>query len=112
MTGEITLTGQVLPIGGIREKSLAAQRAGLKRVIMPRENEPDLAELPPETKRELEFVLVDSIEEVFAAAFDGNGATQTEPVPVPVPVKEKAAAQPSVNVASSRSHAAVSPPRS
>jgi ATP-dependent Lon protease len=108
MTGEITLTGQVLPIGGIREKSLAAQRAGLKRVIMPRENEPDLAELPTETKRELEFVLVDSIDEVFEAAFDGKGATRSKPVPV----KEKAAAQPSVNVASSRSHASVSPPRS
>src|SRR5205085_11522327 len=81
MTGEITLTGQVLPIGGIREKSLAAQRAGLKRVIMPRENEPDLAELPPETKRELEFVLVDSIEEVFAAAFDGNTSGRATPVP-------------------------------
>src|SRR5213075_3308188 len=90
MTGEITLTGQVLPIGGIREKSLAAQRAGLKRVIMPRENEPDLAELPAETKRELEFVLVDSIDEVFEAAFDGKGATRSKPVPV----KEKAAAQP------------------
>jgi ATP-dependent Lon protease len=108
MTGEITLTGQVLPVGGIREKSLAAQRAGLKRVIMPRENEPDLAELPTETKRELEFVLVDSIDEVFEAAFDGKGATRSKPVPV----KEKAAAQPSVNVASSRSHASVSPPRS
>jgi ATP-dependent Lon protease len=108
MTGEITLTGQVLPIGGIREKSLAAQRAGLKRVIMPRENEPDLAELPTETKRELEFVLVDSIDEVFEAAFDGKGATRSKPVPV----EEKAAAQPSVNVASSRSHASVSPPRS
>ena len=75
MTGEITLTGQVLPIGGIREKALAAQRAGLKRVIMPRENEPDLEELPPETRKELEFVLVDSVEEVFQAAFDGKRAT-------------------------------------
>jgi ATP-dependent Lon protease len=72
MTGEITLTGQVLPIGGIREKTLAAQRAGLKRVILPRENEPDLAELPEETRKALEFVLVDSVEDVFEAAFDGK----------------------------------------
>jgi ATP-dependent Lon protease len=70
MTGEITLTGQVLPIGGIREKVLAAQRAGLKRVILPRENEPDLGELPAETRDAVEFVLVDSVEEVFEAAFD------------------------------------------
>jgi ATP-dependent Lon protease len=108
MTGEITLTGQVLPIGGIREKALAAQRAGLKRVIMPQENEPDLAELPPETKRELEFLLVDSIEDVFAAAFDGKVDGRAKPVPM----KEKAAAQASLNVASSRSQAPVSPPAS
>ena len=110
MTGEITLTGQVLPIGGIREKSLAAQRAGLKRVIMPRENEPDLAELPAETKRELEFVLVDTIDEVFEAAFNGSNATRSKPVAV----SERAAAQPagSANVVSSRSQASVSPPRS
>jgi ATP-dependent Lon protease len=108
MTGEITLTGQVLPIGGIREKSLAAQRAGLKRVIMPRENEPDLAELPAETKRELEFVLVDSIDQVFDAAFDGKAASRS----TPIRVNEKAAAQPSVNVASSRSQGPVSPPAS
>ena len=77
MTGELTLTGQVLPIGGLREKVLAAQRAGLKRVVLPRENESDLADLPAETKRELDFVLVDSIEEVLAVAFaDGAvGAT-------------------------------------
>jgi ATP-dependent Lon protease len=69
MTGEITLTGQVLPIGGIREKVLAAERAGLKRVILPRDNGPDLADLPPETKDELEFILVDHVEEVLEHAF-------------------------------------------
>jgi ATP-dependent Lon protease len=80
MTGELTLTGQVLAIGGLREKVLAAQRAGLKRVIMPRENEQDLDDLPAETRRELDFVLVDSIEQVLEVAFEngtpstGNGA--------------------------------------
>ena len=74
MTGEITLTGQVLPIGGIREKSLAAQRAGLKRVILPRENEPELVELPPETREAIQFIPADTIEDVFAAAFDGRPA--------------------------------------
>jgi ATP-dependent Lon protease len=89
MTGEITLTGQVLPIGGVREKVLAAERAGLKRVIVPSENEPDLEELPPETKKELEFVLVDSIDEVFDAAFDGR--TRARPKPVAVNERERAA---------------------
>jgi ATP-dependent Lon protease len=74
MTGEITLTGQVLPIGGVREKVLAAQRAGLGRVILPRENEHDLEELPAETREALEFVLADSIEDVLGAAFSTNGA--------------------------------------
>jgi ATP-dependent Lon protease len=71
MTGEITLTGQVLPIGGVREKTLAAQRAGIKRVVLPHENEPDLEELPKETHSELDFVLADTLEDVLAAAFDG-----------------------------------------
>src|SRR5213076_2648594 len=87
MTGEITLTGQVLPIGGVREKTLAAQRAGLERVILPRENEPDLEELPEETKRALEFTLVDSIDEVFDAAFDGQRTAR----PKPAVVREAAA---------------------
>jgi ATP-dependent Lon protease len=77
MTGEITLTGQVLPIGGLREKSLAAQRAGLKRVIFPRENEPDLEELPPEARDAIEFVPADTIDDVFAAAFDGRRRSRT-----------------------------------
>jgi ATP-dependent Lon protease len=107
MTGEITLTGQVLPIGGIREKTLAAQRAGLKRVILPRENEPDLAELPAETKRELDFVLVDSIDQVFDAAFDGAPVER----PKPTPVRDRQAAA-SLKDVSSRSQAPVSPPLS
>jgi ATP-dependent Lon protease len=78
MTGEITLTGQVLPIGGLREKSLAAQRAGLKRVIFPRENEPDLDDLPPETRAALEFIPVDRIQEVFEAAFTGKRRTRPQ----------------------------------
>ncbi|MDQ2984583.1 MAG: endopeptidase La [Actinomycetota bacterium] len=71
MTGEITLTGQVLQIGGLREKVLAAQRAGVKKVIVPHENEPDLEELPKETREELEFVLADTLDDVLEAAFDG-----------------------------------------
>ena len=77
MTGEITLTGQVLSIGGIREKSLAAQRAGLKRVILPRENVAELSELPPETREALEFIPADTIEDVFTAAFDSARPART-----------------------------------
>ena len=83
MTGELTLTGQVLPIGGVREKALAAQRAGLTRMILPRENEHDLDDLPAETRAELEFVLVDSIEQVLEAAF-GHAGSATAPAATPV----------------------------
>jgi len=72
MTGEITLSGQVLPIGGLREKVLAAQRAGIPKVLFPSENQPDLEELPAETREELEFIPVDWIEEVLEVAFDGS----------------------------------------
>jgi ATP-dependent Lon protease len=68
MTGEITLTGLVLPIGGVKEKVLAARRAGIRRVILPKENAKDLRELPDHVRAEMEFILVEHIDDVFAAA--------------------------------------------
>ncbi|KKL56521.1 hypothetical protein LCGC14_2244590 [marine sediment metagenome] len=67
MTGEITLRGKVLPVGSVRDKVLAAHRAGLKRVVLPDENEKDLAEVSEEVRAELEFVLVDHVDEVLNA---------------------------------------------
>jgi ATP-dependent Lon protease len=74
MTGEITLTGQVLPIGGVREKVLAAKRAGCTTVIVPKENEPDLEELPKEAKEQMRFVAAERIEEVLDVALAGSEA--------------------------------------
>jgi ATP-dependent Lon protease len=68
MTGEITLTGLVLPVGGIKEKILAARRAGIRRVILPKQNEKDLRDLPEHVRAEMEFVLVERVEEVLSAA--------------------------------------------
>jgi ATP-dependent Lon protease len=68
MTGEVTLTGQVLPIGGVKEKALAAQRAGIKRVILPGRNEGDVAEIPEHQREGLEFVYCETIEDALAAA--------------------------------------------
>jgi ATP-dependent Lon protease len=68
MTGEVTLTGQVLPIGGLKEKSLAAQRAGIKRVLVPERNEGDVAEIPERERSELEFVYVDEVSKAIEAA--------------------------------------------
>ena len=68
MTGEVTLTGQVLPVGGLKEKSLAAQRAGIKRIIVPERNEGDIAEIPEHERPGLAFVYVDSIEKALEAA--------------------------------------------
>ncbi len=69
MTGEVTLTGQVLPIGGLKEKALAAERAGIKRVLVPARNEGDVAEIPDRQREGLEFVLLDTIEDALAGAF-------------------------------------------
>ncbi len=68
MTGEVTLTGQVLPVGGLKEKSLAALRAGIKRIILPERNEGDIAEIPEHEREGLEFVYVDSIDKALEAA--------------------------------------------
>jgi len=68
MTGEITLSGLVLPVGGIREKALAARRHGISTFILPRRNEPDLAELPPEVKNGMRFVPVETLEEALKVA--------------------------------------------
>jgi len=68
MTGEVTLTGQVLPIGGLKEKSLAALRAGIKRVIVPERNEGDVAEIPEHERSGLEFVYVDEVSKALEAA--------------------------------------------
>ena len=70
MTGELTLTGQVLPIGGLKEKSLAAQRAGIKRVIVPERNEGDVAEIPEHERSGLEFVYVDEVSKAIEAALE------------------------------------------
>ena len=67
MTGEITLTGQVLPIGGLKEKALAAQRAGITRVIAPRRNEPDTEDFPDHLLKDIEFVWASDIDEVLAS---------------------------------------------
>lgn len=65
MTGEVTLTGKVLPIGGLKEKSIAAFRSGIERVFIPKENEPDLEEIPKEIKNKIDFILVDDYIQIF-----------------------------------------------
>jgi ATP-dependent Lon protease len=72
MTGEITLTGLVLPIGGLKEKALAAQRAGVKRIIAPAHNEPDLEDIPAHLRDRMDFVWVEDVEQVFEAALQAS----------------------------------------
>ena len=68
MTGEITLRGKVLPVGGIKEKVIAAHRAGVKKVLLPRENMEDIDELPQNVRHDLEFRAIDTIDEVLEEA--------------------------------------------
>jgi ATP-dependent Lon protease len=73
MTGEITLRGQVLPIGGVKEKVLAAHRNGLRTVILPKRNEQDLDDVPEEIKKTMKFIYVETVDEVLDAALETNG---------------------------------------
>jgi ATP-dependent Lon protease len=79
MTGEITLRGKVLAIGGLKEKLLAALRAGIFEAILPRANEKDVAELPDNIKKSMKLHFVDNMDEVLALALEG-------PLPEPTPV--------------------------
>ena len=86
MTGEVTLRGRVLPIGGLKEKLLAALRGGLKTVIIPKENEKDLAEIPDNVRKGLEIIPAVSVDEVLKIALERM------PEPVQVVDEDQAAA--------------------
>ena len=82
MTGEVTLQGRVLPIGGVKQKVLAAHRAGLKEVILPKRNEGDLEDVPEQVREEIAFHPVETVDEVLAVALDRD-ARAVEPQAVP-----------------------------
>ena len=79
MTGEISLRGLVLPVGGIKEKTVAAARAGLTRVMLPARNRRDYDDIPDQVKKQLEFVWLERIEEAVAAALDPAASAENEP---------------------------------
>ena len=83
MTGEITLRGKVLPIGGVKEKVLAAYRARIERVILPRRNEADLEDVPAEVKDRIKFFLADSADDVLEAAFSTDRSRTASPARPP-----------------------------
>jgi ATP-dependent Lon protease len=79
MTGEVTLRGRVLPVGGVREKALAALRAGITRVVLPRKNLLDLRDIPRDLKRRITFVPVDHMDDVLEAALEGGSGRRSAP---------------------------------
>jgi ATP-dependent Lon protease len=81
MTGEVTLQGRVLPVGGIREKCLAALSQGITDIIIPLANQKDLADIPNEFKQKMNFILAENLDEVFAVAFDKSAKANKKPLP-------------------------------
>jgi ATP-dependent Lon protease len=74
MTGEVDLVGYVLPIGGLKEKALAAQQAGIKRVVAPRMNEPDIDDIPQHLRKEIDFLFVDNLDKALAETLEPEKA--------------------------------------
>jgi ATP-dependent Lon protease len=91
MTGEITLRGDVLPVGGLKEKLLAARAAGVRTVILPRLNRRDLAEIPAQARKELELLLVDTMEEALERALLPVGRPARAKPPRPGRAQQKPA---------------------
>jgi len=87
MTGEITLRGQVLPVGGIKEKVLAAHRAGLRTVILPKRNEVDLEDLPENVRKEMTFIFAEQVDQVWAAALCDSTGDGSQPQPITQPAQ-------------------------
>jgi ATP-dependent Lon protease len=87
MTGEITLRGKVLPVGGVKDKILAAARAGITRIILPDENERDLEDIPADVREKMEFHLVESMDEVVSVALDGTIVPLAAKAKLPEPEK-------------------------
>ena len=79
MTGELTLTGKVLPIGGLKEKSLAAHRGGIFKIIMPKENEKDIPEIPDKIRKKMNFYPVSNMDEAIKEAFEKKLSPMKKP---------------------------------
>jgi ATP-dependent Lon protease len=90
MTGEITLRGKVLPIGGVKEKVLAAHRAGVKNIVLPKDNEKDLADIPKNVLDTLNVYMVEAMDEVLKIALEG-------PLPPGIPATTETAGEPAVS---------------